>query len=184
MANKPNSTIYSIVEKAYYRLQAGDVLTHCIEDGTTDPIHELIQEMVLAGPQSLEALREILGEAMKRKSQVYDDLNQVINQLSIILKGYGLNLESNKGNQVVQSITEIQLIRLMDAQNINDAETRSGCIQVMKDSQELITTLNSKIQLLDNIENYLQDWLLGLTYQHIRQGDDEANAKQMNNEHQ
>ena len=119
---------------------------------------------------------------MKRKSQVYDDLNQVINQLSIILKGYGLNLESNTGNRMLQSVTENQLISLMDAQNVNDAETRSGCIQVMKDSQELITTLNGKIRLLDNIENYLQDWLWGLTYQHIRHGDDEANLKQADNE--
>ena len=79
MDNKPASSIYSIVEKAYFRLQAGDVLTHCIEDGSTHPIHEMIQEMVLAGPQSLEALREILGEASKRKTQVYDDLNQVTN---------------------------------------------------------------------------------------------------------
>src|SRR5512143_539175 len=97
MANKSSSSIYSIVEKAYFRLQAGDVLTHCIEDGSTQPIHEMIQDMVLAGPQSLEALREILGEANKRKSQVYDDLNQVTNQLSIILKGYGVSLDAHGG---------------------------------------------------------------------------------------
>ena len=76
MDNKPSSSIYSIVEKAYFRLQAGDVLTHCLEVGTTEPVHEMIQEMVLAGPQSLEALREILGEAMKRKAQVYDELTR------------------------------------------------------------------------------------------------------------
>ena len=100
MGNKPASSIYSIVEKAYFRLQASDVLTHCMEDGTTEPIHEMIQEMVLAGPQSLEALREILAEAVKRKSQVHDDLSQVINQLAIILKGYGLILETSGGNQI------------------------------------------------------------------------------------
>src|SRR5512143_2270649 len=99
MANKPGSSIYSLVEKAYFRLQAGDVLTRCLEDGTTDPLHEMIQEMVLAGPQSLDALREILGESVKRKAQVYDDLNQVTNQLSIILKGYGISLERQGGNQ-------------------------------------------------------------------------------------
>jgi len=33
--------------------------------------------------------------------------------------------------------------------------------------------LNGKIQLLESIENYLQDWLWGLTYQFIRQGEDE-----------
>jgi hypothetical protein len=174
MVNKPNSAIYSIVEKAYYHLQAGDVLSHCMEAGTTDPILEMIQEMVMAGPQSLEALREILGEAMKRKTQVYDDLNQVTNQLSIILVGYGINLDAYGGNQVLQSMTEEQLVALMDEQNINEAETRSSSLQVMKDSRELINTLSGKIQLLENIEQYLQDWLWGLTYQYIKQGEDEA----------
>src|SRR4030066_1482753 len=103
MVNKPNSAIYSIVEKAYYYLQAGDVLSHCMEDGTTDPIHQMIQEMVVSGPQSLEALREILGEAMKKKTQVYSDLNQVTNQLSIILKDNGVTLEAQEGNQLFKT---------------------------------------------------------------------------------
>ncbi len=53
------------------------------------------------GPQSLDALREILSEAMKRKAQVYDDLNQVTNQLSIILMGYGISLEQKGGTQIL-----------------------------------------------------------------------------------
>ncbi len=173
MANKPSSTIYSIVEKAYFRLQAGDVLTHCIEDGSTNPIHEMIQEMVLAGPQSLDALREILGETSKRKSQVYDDLNQVTNQLSIILKGYGVQLEAEGSSQTLQTLTEKQLVELMDQQGVNETETRNSSLQVVRDSQELINTLNGKILLLENIETYLQDWLWGLTYQSIRQRGDE-----------
>lgn len=173
MVNKASASIYSIVEKAYFRLQAGDVLNHCIEDGSTHPIHEMIQEMVLAGPQSLEALREILGEAIKRKSQVYDDLNQVTNQLSIILKGYGISLEGQGGNQLVHVLTEDQLTALMDEQGVVEKETRLSSLQVMKDSRELINTLNGKIQLLENVETYLQDWLLGLTYQSIRQGETE-----------
>jgi hypothetical protein len=182
MVNKPPASIYSIVEKAYFRLQAGDVLTHCLEDGSTDPVHEMIQEMVLAGPQSLDALREILGEAMKRKAQVYDDLNQVINQLSIILKGYGISLERQGGNQVLQSLNEHQLLVMLDEQNIVEIEERSGCLQVLKDSQELITILNGKIQLIESIETYLQDWLWGLTYQYIKQGEDEADDNSSTNE--
>jgi hypothetical protein len=182
MANRPNSPIYSIVEKAYYRLQAGDILSHCMEDGSTDPIHEMIQEMVVAGPRSLEALREILGETMKRKTQVYDDLNQVTNQLSIILKGYGLNIEAQGGNQNIQSLSEKQLVHLMDLQNIIEPETRSGVLQVMKDSRELINTLNGKILLLENIEIYLQDWLWGLTYKYIRLGENEADSALMKDE--
>jgi hypothetical protein len=169
MANKPTSPIYTIVEKAYFRLQAGDVITRCIEDGSTDPIHEMIQEMVLAGPQNLDALREILAEVGKRKSQVHDDLNQVINQLSIILKGYGINLEAQAGSQVMQTLTESKLAAIMDEQGVSEDETRASSLQVLRDSQELIGTLNGKISLLENIELYLQDWLWGLTYQSIRQ---------------
>jgi hypothetical protein len=169
MANKPASSIYAIVEKAYFRLQAGDVLTHCIEEGSSNPIHEMVQEMVLAGPQSLEAVREILGEASKRKSQVYDDLNQVTNQLSIILKGYGVSLEPGSDHQALESLTESKLLDLMDQQGVRENETRASSLQVMHDSQELINTLNGKILLLENIETYLQDWLWGLTYQSIRQ---------------
>lgn len=174
MANKPNSAIYTIVEKAYFRLQAGDVLSHCMEDGSTNPIHEMIQEMVVAGPQSLEALREILGEAMKRKTQVFDDLNQVTHQLSVILTGNGISLETQGGNQALQIMTEAQLVDLMNIQHIRETETRSNSLQVLKDSRELISTLNSKIQLLENIETYLQDWLWGLTYQFIRLADVES----------
>lgn len=169
MANKPTTSLYSIVEKAYFRLQAGDVLTHCIEDGSTHPIHEMIQDMVLAGPQNLDAVREILGETSKRKSQVRDDLNQVTNQLSIILKGYGVSLEAQGGSQVLQTMSEKQFVELMDEQGVAEKETRTNSLQVMKDSQELINTLNGKILLLENIETYLQDWLWGLTYQSIRQ---------------
>ena len=174
MANKPVSSLYSIVEKAYFRLQAGDVLTHCLEDGTTDPVHELIQEFVVAGPQSLDALREILGETIKRKTQVYDDLNQVTDQLSIILKGYGINLDRQEGNQALLTLDEGRLKDMLDEQHILEKEARSGCLQVLADSRELISTLNVKIGLLESIERYLQDWLWGLTYQHIRQGEDEA----------
>ncbi len=177
MGNKPPSSIYSIVEKAYFRLQAGDVITHCLEDGSTDPLHQMIQEMVLAGPQNLDALREILGEAMKRKAQVYDDLNQVNNQLSIILKGYGINLDNLQGNQDLQALSERQLRDILDEQGIMDDEARTSSMQVLMDSQELIATLSQKIQLLENIETYLQDWLWGLTYQFIRHGDEEGNEE-------
>jgi hypothetical protein len=184
MVNKPTNTIYSMVEKAYFRLQAGDVLTHCLEDGSTQPIHELIQEMVLAGPQSLDALREILGETNKRKAQVYDDLNQVTNQLSIILQGYGMSVERLGDNQAIQSLNEGQLLIMLDELKIVDTEERSGCVQILKDTQELIATLTGKIQLLEHIETYLQDWLWGLTYQYIKLGEDEPDENSFHSEMQ
>jgi hypothetical protein len=173
MVIKPASSIYAIVEKAYYRLQAGDVLSHCMEDGSTDPIHVMIQEMVLAGPQSLDSLREVLEETLKRKAQVYDDLNQVTNQLSIILKGYGLNLEKHENNKVMHLLNENELYGMFDEESAFSTDERNGILQVFRDSRELVATLNSKINLLENIEDYLQDWLWGLTYQNIKMSHEE-----------
>jgi hypothetical protein len=182
MATRPNPAVNSMAEKAYYRLQAGDAISHCMEYESTDPIHEMIQDMVVAGPKSLDALREILDEAMKRKTQVYDDLNQVTNQLSIILKGYGINMEVHGGNHILQSLSENQLLGMMDEQNVIEPESRTGCLQVMKDSKELINTLGGKIQLLESIEMYLQDWLWGLTYQFIRLGEGDVGSRLMKDE--
>ena len=70
----------------------------------------------------------------------------------------------------------------MDQQGINEKETRLNSQQVVKDSQELITTLNGKIQLLESIENYLQDWLWGLTYQFIRQSQNEEGQRSITND--
>ncbi len=174
MASKSSANIYSIVEKAYYRLQAGDVINHCLEDGSTDPVHEMIQELVLAGPQSLAAVREILGEADKRKAQVHDDLNQVMNQLSIILKGYGITVDKQGGSQILQNLNEQGLLRMLDDQKIKEQDARTGSLQVWRDSQDLLSTLRAKIRLLNQIENYLQDWLWGLTYQFLKQGEGET----------
>ncbi|MGE5123907.1 MAG: hypothetical protein ACM3H7_05275 [Acidobacteriaceae bacterium] len=182
MVNKPGDSIYSIVEKAYFRLQAGDVINHCLEDGTSAPVHEMIQELVLAGPRSLDALREILGEATKRKAQVSDDLSQVANQLSIILKGYGVTLEKEGGNQALQSMSKRQLLRMLDEQEIVEQEARTGSMQVWQESQELLNTLVVKIRLLDQIETYLQDWVWGLTYQSIKRGEDDAMQNGSKNE--
>jgi hypothetical protein len=119
---------------------------------------------------------------VKRKAQVYDDLNQVTNQLSIILKGYGISVERQGGNQALQSLSGVELSAMLDEQNILESDERAESLQVLKDSQELMATLNGKIQLLDNIEKYLQDWLWGLTYQYIKLGDEEEDDNTIKND--
>jgi len=182
MVDKQPGPVFSFVEKAYIRLQAGDVLTQCMEVGTAAPMHEMIQEMVFAGPQSLGALREILGEAMGRKTQLYDDLNQVTNQLTSALQSDGVVLNKQDNNQAIQELSEIQLLSLMREQGIDNAATQSACLQVLRDSQELFANLLIKIRLLEQIEAYLQDWLLGLTYQSIHQGSGEEQATESKDE--
>lgn len=66
--------IYSILAQAYIRLQAEEALDLCLRSGEVDPVQEIVEKLVLAGPVSLGTLREILGEAERRRTQIDQDL--------------------------------------------------------------------------------------------------------------
>jgi hypothetical protein len=59
MADDPIDAVYSYVERAYVRLQAGDILIRCMEEGNALPMQQMVEGLVLAGPQSLSVLREM-----------------------------------------------------------------------------------------------------------------------------
>ncbi len=77
MADDPLDAVHAYVERAYIRLQAGDVLIRCLDDATTAPIQQMVETLILAGPSSIGVLQEILAEAEQRKGQVLDDLHQL-----------------------------------------------------------------------------------------------------------
>jgi hypothetical protein len=77
MADDPLDAVYSYVERAYIRLQAGDVLIRCLDEGYATPIQQMVETLVLAGPRSMGVLQEILAEAEQRKGQIMDDLHQL-----------------------------------------------------------------------------------------------------------
>lgn len=74
MADDPLEAVFSMVERAFIRLQAGDVLLSCLEGNDTTPVQKLVEGLVLAGPQSLNALREVRAEAASRKSELIGEL--------------------------------------------------------------------------------------------------------------
>ena len=77
MPDDPLNAVYSYVERAYIRLQAGDVLIRCLDEVNPAPIHQMVESLVLAGPESIGVLKEILAEAEQRKGQILDDLHQL-----------------------------------------------------------------------------------------------------------
>ena len=123
-------------------------------------------------------------ELGQRKTQLMSGILAIALGIAVIVairsislvseKAVAINLDNLGGNQALQTLNQQQLCDILDEQGIADAEARSSSMQVLMSSQELISTLAIKIQLLENIETYLQDWLWGLTYQFIQQGNDEG----------
>ena len=81
MSDDALTEVYAYVERAYVRLQAADVLTHCLEEGDPAPVQDLVEELVLVGTQSMSAIREILAEVASRKTQLRDDQNQIFSPM-------------------------------------------------------------------------------------------------------
>lgn len=170
MSENPIEDVYSFVEQAYIRLQAGDILIRCLEDGSYSPIQQMVEGMVLAGPQSLGDLRQVLIETSTRKLQVEDDLRQVYGEMKRVLKEYGVEFNPTGDYQAALMFSPLELIVLMHSQGVEDHEKQSACQQVFLESHTLLKNLNANLHLLAEIERYIQDWSWGLTYQkaHLR----------------
>jgi len=169
MTEDPLNSVYSYVENAYIRLQAGDLLNRCLDEGSEAPIQQLIEGLVLAGPQNIQVLKEILAETEQRRSQVSEDIQQLLADLEKSLKAYGVHLEGVRKPRSMMRMTQAGFLKLLRQQDINDENTQVACLQILKDSRELMTSLGSRLKLLERIGTYLRDWLLGLTYQSIHQ---------------
>ena len=56
MIEESLETVFSVVERAFVRMQAGEVLVACLEAEDLTPIQKMVEDLVLAGPRSLNAL--------------------------------------------------------------------------------------------------------------------------------
>jgi len=170
MADHPLVAVYAYVERAYLRLQASDVLTHCLDKENAEPMHDLVEELVLAGPQSLSALREILAEVASRKAQLKDDQHQAFSKMKDDLKGYAVDIPGLQTPSSFTHLTPVSLLSLLRQQGVEKDLELLTCLQLMQDTLDLINKVVEHLGLLDEIEIYLQDWMWGLLYQSARQG--------------
>ncbi len=169
MTDDPIEDVFSYVERAYLRLQAGDILIRCLEDNSIRPIQQIVEGLILAGPQSLDELRQVLAEATARKMQVEDDLNQVYREMKRVLNEYKVVFPHREDFRETLSLTPMELLVLMKNQGVEDSNSQSACLQVFQDSRDIISNLSSHLALLTEIEGYIRDWLYVLTYQLTRQ---------------
>jgi len=177
MDEDPIDSVYAYVERAYVRLQAGDLLIRCLEDGSPQPIHTLVEGLVLAGPESIHALREIVAEAERRKLQIQDDLHQLMKDLDASLRDYGLQLEGEYREMAFTSLSRVGILSIMREQNLTDLDVQDACLRLLSDSRDLIESLMSRLVLLDEIESYLHDWLWGVAIQTTRINPDKPDMK-------
>jgi hypothetical protein len=160
--------VYAFAERAFIRLQAAEILTRCLDVASTTPMRKLVESLVMTGPESLEVFREVLAETIKRKSQVEDDLQQVMRGLVTNLDSYGIQLPGISKPMTLTRMRPPRFIGMLRSQGVVDEDVQSTCLQLLQDARDLVTSLGEHYMLLAELEKYLHDWMWGIMYQITR----------------
>lgn len=169
MPEDPLEAVFSYVERAYVRYQAGEMLTRCLELGDAAPMQNLVEELVLAGPESLDTLREVLVEVSSRKTQIQDDLSQIYSDLDKKLQEYGIRLAEGTSPQSLVQISQEKLLALIYSDVTFEAGWEKKPITLLNNAQDMMKSLVDYVHLLDDVELFLQDWIWSLMYQSAHQ---------------
>ncbi len=167
MIDDQMSAVYSLVERAYVRLQAGEVIVHCLEEGTSAPMQRLVEGLVVAGPQNLDALREIIAEVDTRKSQLQNDISQILDDMDEKLEKRGISA-SIVGQLNILDMTPEMFIVLLEQEGIIHEAVQLECLSLLQDSREMVYSVLENLSLLEEVDQYLKDWMWGLIYQMTR----------------
>jgi len=169
MLDESLDAVFSMVEKAFVRLQAGDVLVSCLEKDDTAPMQKLVEGLVLAGPQSLNALREIRAEVTTRKVELQEEIARVFSKMEDELHSLGVNLAVLPDHISIHHLEPSNFNHLLGHQGFPDDASQVKCARLLNSSKEIMSQLARQILLLDEVELYLDDWIWGLMYQSAHQ---------------
>ena len=164
MDDESSANIFDYVEHAFIRMQAGDVLTQCLDDGVLAPLQSLVESLIVAGSDSLDYLREILGEVYRRKGQITNDQHQVFLKLEGELGKYGIHLRGLHSVISLARLTPMGYLAFLQSQKVEDEVDQMVCMQRLEEALHLLRSQNGHLHLLEDIEIYLEDWMWGLMY--------------------
>ena len=132
-------------------------------------MQKLVEGLVLAGPQSLNALREIRAEVTTRKVELQEEIARVFSKMEDELHGLGVNLAILPDHISITHLEPSNFNHLLGHQGFPDDASQVKCARLLNSSKEIMSQLARQILLLDEVELYLDDWIWGLMYQSAHQ---------------
>lgn len=162
-------TVLSMVERACVRIQAGDVLATCLQEDSTAPLQKLVEGLVLAGPTSLNALREIRAEVIAQRTELQSEIARIFSNVEEKLNGWGVSLDGLSGRNTMHSLEAACLGNILRQGEGQDETRLLECTRLLNASKEAMSHLARQILMLNEVDIYLEDWIWGLMYQSARQ---------------
>jgi hypothetical protein len=164
--------LLSIAERAYVRMQAGELISQCLDQGDQAPLDNLVQQLVLAGAPSLSILREILDEIRSTRSTLRQEGLALRQDLKEALAGFGVHLPKLLSADPPEAFRRIcgQGLReeIREAARELTAEDQAVLDEICVDASGRVAKIAARLALLGHLDSSVRDWLASLAYEAAR----------------
>lgn len=159
------------------RMQANDLLSHCIETGQIQPFYRVVQNLLLVGPSAFDTLYALLRETSQRRAQIEDEIHRAIGTFyNNVYAASGLTAEQFDrpffAYETLQFGYRLYGDYLYEIDWIASGitgETFNQLSEYHAETSQKLDQLAKQYQLCLQLENYLDDWLWGMAYQTVQQ---------------
>jgi len=166
--NRRLAELLPLAERAYVRLEAQDLLQRCLKEDNPAPLRELIDEQLGQQNPDLNLLRYLMADVHSRwvvlHERLFDTRRQVI---SVFREVYGIDLNRFAPSQMLDQFhtlsTEGLFEWLSTAGHQLPGDEALLLREVFAEAVTLARELVEDLRMLESLNEYLDDWIAGLT---------------------
>jgi hypothetical protein len=165
----PLDDLISIAERTYVRLEAEKLIEDCLIEANPEPFNILLEELVMAGTDSLVVLREILTVIRSAKSILNQEGMGVQEDLKKTLSQFGVGLPRAPSGGTPESFWQIYhygvyqeivahspWLKMEDQLLLEEICTEAG---------KRLAQIVRHLILLKGLEETVMDWINGMIYE-------------------
>lgn len=165
--NARQQDLLPIAERIYLRMQAQDTLQRCIQEQSTAPMQEMIDQILVDNPD-IDLLCELLADVKNRRAMLegrrLESREQVV---SVFQNGYALDISAYAtfgGATPYEQLTSEDLFDHLRGQ-IDELVQEDVLIleELFVESTSFVRRLARQIRIIDGVIAYIQDWLMAFS---------------------
>jgi hypothetical protein len=171
----PLDDLISLAERTYVRLEAEQLIEDCLAKDDTAPFLNLLEQLVIAGTDSLVILREILSVIRSVKSSLNQEGIGIQDELRKALSEFGINLprilSAGKRNSLWQIYHGDLYEVIKNHTPWLEVEDHLLLEEICTEAGGRVAQIISHILMLNVFEESILDWMNGMIYEMAHSSD-------------
>jgi hypothetical protein len=168
--NEPLDEVLTLAERVYVRMQAEQLIRHCLDRGDPAPFNSLLENLVLAGVSSLGVMREIQEELQSTRTHLGREGMSVRQDLVQALSEFGVQLPQLLSAEAPDAFRRICSQGLcQDARRAApkrlEAEDERLLQEICSEAGSRVSGIARRLSLLSRMEKVVVDWQEGLVFE-------------------